>query len=213
MGGYWEALADPALFLEIMGALREAADDDSLQAWLAARGLQLSTVVGMMVDVALDEPVAENSVDERVVSAASKAGRQAITRLHAHGVEPEQISVILDIPGERVNGTLGARDVNWDRNREIVRRHQAKESVSSIAQALGVSRNTVYKALPFLGIETGQPVRRPGLRDRIVALRNTGKGYGEIMAETGATTNQVRNALRARKHQVNDYGKRSLVSA
>ena len=217
VGGPFAAAANPSLFLELMGKMRETGTDERLAAWVEERHTSVRRLIDLMADVAVEQPqadFAERRSGERreELSAATKRGA---VELYIRGAEPDVISAIFDVPEDRVsNYIFERRTTDTGRERDVLRRYFDGEPVTSIAQALNLTRAGVYKILDRAG-EDPKMVRRTGVADadEIVRLRNQGATYGQIREATGATTNQIRMALRRRKNQVNNYGTSQEASA
>ncbi|MDP9404376.1 MAG: hypothetical protein M3P85_13860 [Actinomycetota bacterium] len=173
---------------------------------LTAAKLDLLTLVALMARVVQSE------LHPAIGSAGwpdEAEGRSVAQLLYLRGVEPAGIAAALDLPAESVRAYTQRSKASRSQ-REIIRKHFAGATVAQIASDTGLSRTAVYDALQRAGVKPNraQSPPPPGRRQRIVSLRQQGKSYAEIRQATGATTNQVRMALRdgAQKGLLPDYG-------
>jgi hypothetical protein len=214
MGGLDAALEDPARLFELMGQLREAAEDQPLARWLREHHLTFEELNATLAAVACDNGVPpQERAGERLYSWPMTAtARMAVARFDLHGVEPEVIARLFELDGEMVTRYVGWRRRRNPKQDDIMRRHWAGDTVVQISRGLGVAPKVVYDLLDRAGVKPNreQAPTDPSLPRRIVQLRNDGRSYAEIRKATGANTNQIRNALRraAAQGRVKGYGER-----
>ncbi|HZU73558.1 MAG TPA: hypothetical protein VE990_12385 [Acidimicrobiales bacterium] len=195
LGGVQEALADPVTFLEMLGQVIEEAG--ALRAYLGERGYTLGQVTDLMAEVADLRDAADVTNKGNGEDPNDSRIREIVRELWCRGFDSDQICRMLQLPSEQI---AGCRVTKIDpKAREVVRLHAQGLTVYQIAERLDVHRWSVMKHLRRAGLTpNASSDNRAGaaLRARIVSLRADGADYPTIRAKTGASTNQIRNALR-----------------
>lgn len=210
MGGIEAASAAPDQLLELVGQLREAAEDTPLAGWLREHRLAYRQLVDLLAAAATPAEEPRPRAGE-VPCIGSREARAAVVALDLHEVDSEAIARLLDLDEDVVERYLAGRRGRPGAKR-IMALHYEGQSVVQIAQQTGVSTAQVYRVLGWAREEPNvQVVEHVANTQAIVRLRNEGRTYAEIRKRTGANTNQIRNALRraAAKGKLVRYGKAS----
>ena len=136
--------------------------------------------------------------------------RDVVAELYLRSVEPHQIDQLLypvfsegDAQAVLDASKAPARS-NWELARQIVALHYEGKAHAEVARAAGVSYTTVKTVLAKLGeVPRASEVRVEGraVRQRVRRFRaeHPNATWKDIARHTGATENQIRNALRGTK--------------
>lgn len=191
VGGLTDALDDLPRFLETLGDLIEAVGD-----YTNRLGLTVGALVDIIAGVRQAEAEFNGGSGQHAGSLAPET-KKAVVELWLRGLDAPVVALLFCLDTERVEAHLASRR-GAPYERTVIGLHREGHTPTEVSRQLGISRWQVELIVKRIN-EAPNSTRECGLselRQRIIRLRAGGLSYGEIKDQTGARTNQIRNAIR-----------------